>query len=53
LQIIVGRNLSNLRLRPTMAAKMKNIAEILIGLKNSDLEFRDRLVQSGQLGDRI
>lgn len=51
MQIIVGRNLSNLRLRPTMAAKMKNIAEILIGLKNSDLELRDRLVQSGQLGD--
>ena len=50
MQIIVGRNLSNLRLRPTMAAKMKNIAEILIGLKNSDLEFRDHLVQSGQLG---
>jgi hypothetical protein len=31
--------------------KYKDITETLIGLKNSDLELRDRLVQSGQLGD--
>ncbi|KAF0153057.1 MAG: hypothetical protein FD143_497 [Ignavibacteria bacterium] len=29
----------------------KEIAEIIIGLKNADLEFRDKLIQSGQLSD--
>ena len=29
----------------------KSIAERIIDLKNADLEFRDRLVQNGQLGE--
>jgi hypothetical protein len=29
----------------------KSIAERIINLRNTDLEFRDRLVQKGQLGD--
>lgn len=29
----------------------KGVAEIIIGLKNADLELRDRLIQNGQLGD--
>ncbi len=28
----------------------KDIAERIIGLKNADLEFRDKLIQNGQLG---
>jgi hypothetical protein len=29
----------------------KNIAETLIGMKNNDLELRDKLIQSGKLGE--
>lgn len=28
----------------------KDVGKIIIGLKNADLELRDRLVQNGQLG---
>lgn len=31
--------------------KYKEIAEIIVGLKNADLELRDKLIQSGQLSD--
>lgn len=31
--------------------KYKEIAEIIVGLKNADVELRDKLIQSGQLSD--
>lgn len=31
--------------------KYKEIAEIIVGLKNADLELRDKLIQSGQLSE--
>lgn len=46
-QTVMGK----LKMAQPTEMNYKEIAEKIIGLKNADLEFREKLIQSGQLGE--